>query len=424
MNLWNPLLLVLFSPLWAQDLRVEVVGKIDIDGRVNDLAVAGEFAYLTTTNPSGLTVIRISDSQKPVFETSLETPRSLDFLKIVNQNLSATHGRMLDLYLLDENSQPVLSSRTDTYDYLIAGMDLEESFTYLVHFKKGLTIYDVRPATPELVGNIQLPNISLGDVAVNGDYAYIGGRDDRFLWVWDVSDKSNPKLTSKTPFPEPIGANEILYRDGIVYIAGSDPGLLIFDVIDPVNPFLLGSYKPNGLARDVALMGTYALVIQSQDGLEIVAVSDPTNPTLQGRLVLSDISSKVWVDGAFAYVVVNTRRGFSSRMEIVKIEQLGPPTIAFQPADLQICPDDSKTLSVTANTTGSATFQWRRNGVELEGADGRTLTLRGDDPNTPGQYDCVNQKRKRIRHLRDCRCHDTKRGGHPGPTTECGSKAR
>ncbi|MCC6675600.1 MAG: immunoglobulin domain-containing protein [Phycisphaerales bacterium] len=63
--------------------------------------------------------------------------------------------------------------------------------------------------------------------------------------------------------------------------------------------------------------------------------------------------------------------------------------IAEEPQDKYACDGQPATFSVAVEGPGSYTFQWRRNGVDLPGQTGPSLTISGATSEDAGEYDCV-----------------------------------
>ncbi len=66
-----------------------------------------------------------------------------------------------------------------------------------------------------------------------------------------------------------------------------------------------------------------------------------------------------------------------------------PPSIVAAPADAAVCAGDSTTLSVLANGSASLGYQWRKDGVEIDGANTDTLSLNSLTATDSGNYDVV-----------------------------------
>ena len=65
------------------------------------------------------------------------------------------------------------------------------------------------------------------------------------------------------------------------------------------------------------------------------------------------------------------------------------PTISTQPIGGTGCTGTSFGFTVGASGTGTLTYQWRRNGVDISGATGTTYTIASIVPTSGAFYDCV-----------------------------------
>jgi hypothetical protein len=66
-----------------------------------------------------------------------------------------------------------------------------------------------------------------------------------------------------------------------------------------------------------------------------------------------------------------------------------PPTITSQPGSLTVNIGSQATLSVGASGSPAPSYQWRRNGVDIGGATGPTLTIDNAQPASAGVYSVV-----------------------------------
>jgi gliding motility-associated-like protein len=65
------------------------------------------------------------------------------------------------------------------------------------------------------------------------------------------------------------------------------------------------------------------------------------------------------------------------------------PVINAHPQDVVICNQTSHTFSVSATGTGTLTYQWQFNGVDIPGATGSTYTVSPITPANAGSYTCI-----------------------------------
>jgi hypothetical protein len=85
----------------------------------------------------------------------------------------------------------------------------------------------------------------VSDVAVAGNYAYIGQGQD--LVVLDITDVSNPSEVGKVITPSIVIGIEL--AGNYAYIATGDDGLVMLDITNPSGPAFAGSYDTDGLCK-------------------------------------------------------------------------------------------------------------------------------------------------------------------------------
>ena len=135
------------------------------------------------------------------------------------------------------------------------------------------------------------------DVAVSGNYAYVV-YGASFV-VLNVSDPDNPVEEDAVSLSD---GRAVAYAGGTAYVADAGVGLRIFDVSDPQNISVRGSY--GATAYDVDVLGDYAFVAADAAGVLVVDVSDPDAPELLAQEVFTKVVNRVSVgydDGAGKY---------------------------------------------------------------------------------------------------------------------------
>ncbi len=117
---------------------------------------------------------------------------------------------------------------------------------------------------------------------------------------------------STTIEPEPIiasshysiagGANDVFYKNGMIYVADVNAGMLVFNASNPTSPSLTGTYTTAGDSKGVHVEDGYAYVTDSITGLLIVNVTIASSPTLAGYYNLTGGGNEVYVKDGYAYV--------------------------------------------------------------------------------------------------------------------------
>ncbi|MEA1895077.1 MAG: choice-of-anchor U domain-containing protein [Euryarchaeota archaeon] len=157
------------------------------------------------------------------------------------------------------------------------------------------------------------------DVAVSGNYAYIGQGQD--LVVLDVSSPDSPVELGRVVTSGVVRG--VTISGDYAYVAEGRNGLVIVDIADKVAPMLAGSYNTEGHARGVAVSGDYVYVADCNNGLVIVDVTDKSAPSLAGSYDTAGSAWDVAVSGDYAYVA-----DFNNGLVIVDVSSKSAPSLA------------------------------------------------------------------------------------------------
>jgi hypothetical protein len=159
-----------------------------------------------------------------------------------------------------------------------------------------ITIMDVLESQLTLTGRIG--HGKFHQCAVEGDYVYAVSNVG--LQIFNIADPVNPVLVGT--YDTPGSAYDVEIVGSLAYIADGDSGLQIINVADPANPVLIGGYDTTGSARNVEIIGSLAYVADDSAGLRIVNISDPANPISVGSYDTPGSAVDVEVVGALAYI--------------------------------------------------------------------------------------------------------------------------
>ena len=138
-------------------------------------------------------------------------------------------------------------------------------------------------------------------VSVQGNYAYVGTYGS--LLVFDVSNPLTPFLVGHVYTKDTFRG--LWVSGGYAYAAQEKYGLNIYDVSDPHNPRHIAHRDTELFAQGLFLSDTLAFVAQAQNGFLIFDVSDPPHPEL---LSSYDTPCYVWrffVSDTLLYVADN-----------------------------------------------------------------------------------------------------------------------
>ena len=137
-----------------------------------------------------------------------------------------------------------------------------------------LIIIDIsEPSIPLKIGSISLP--SGGDIKIDGNYAYVAGRDSGFSIV-DVSNPAHPQIISRYNIlgTQTLGID---ISGDYAYVAARDSGLRVIDISIPSNPTEIGFIR-GLIAYQVLIKGNFAYIATGLTGVHIVDISNPLLP--------------------------------------------------------------------------------------------------------------------------------------------------
>ncbi|MHA2601285.1 MAG: hypothetical protein AM324_004040 [Candidatus Thorarchaeota archaeon SMTZ1-83] len=236
----------------AQDsMNVRMLGEVHhFVNQCYDVAMSGDYAYISSGLASGLRVIDISDPSTPVE---------------VGYSINSDPCPEVPMWMAD---RVIVSG---DYAYVLY-FDGTWSFR---HYR--LYAYDVsNPFAPQQMGNISLPDNCTSQFA-EGLHVYVSAFDfDGFsgIKVIDVSDPMT--LVEVGSFETPGYPQSVYVADTIAYVADNN-ALVVYDVTDPGSPVELGSYSPTGemaLIQHVVVQGDYVYIIDANFGVRVLGASN------------------------------------------------------------------------------------------------------------------------------------------------------
>ena len=234
------LLSSLQSPLSAASVTIEQVGVVELGDNLFDVALEGDYAYVTDYGQSLLHSIDISDPENPTYTANFSV-------------------------------------------YLPHYFEVKDGIAYIAAWTQGLQIYNVSdPVNAEKLG--EFVGLRTGSIGIYEDLAFVG-RDDGFN-ILDISDPSNPVNLSRT-----IGdgnAHNFFIDESYAYIliwnhTSSSSNLEVYDYTNPISPFLVAFYDTTKECYDIKVQNDIVYLAGAYDGLSIVDLTDLSNPTLIGE---------------------------------------------------------------------------------------------------------------------------------------------
>lgn len=287
----------------AQQLVNVLVGTLALDGYVQDVALAGDRAYLvgsTYDEPGSLHVVDISDPSRPLLTATLGDLGKADALQLTGDYAYVVDGgdywnnytATLRIISLANPDQPVPVASFTTAgratDVAIAGdyafVSQRGVYTGNPGFA-GLQIVDIsNPQAPVQVGSLAIAS-GLVHLAVSGNRVYATGNGG--LYVIDISNPAAPTLAGNLAFDNAL--NAISVAGQYAYTEGAGV-LRIIDIGNPSLP-VVGSLSGTW-GNDINLVGSRLYI-----GADVIDISSPFTPQRIGRIPLSGNAQFVLPDG-------------------------------------------------------------------------------------------------------------------------------
>jgi hypothetical protein len=162
----------------------------------------------------------------------------------------------------------------------------------------GLTLVEAAdPANPSIISRLE----GIGTVtcvALSGSIALVGSRDA--LYAVDVSSPASPEIVGQVAAPP---CAHMVIEGNRAYVSNEGCGFGIYDIGDPGNLRLLGSFVVTSFMTDLAVAPPYVYLAGSTYGFGIIDVSDPAAPVEIAWLPGPEYAQGVDVRGGRAYVV-------------------------------------------------------------------------------------------------------------------------
>lgn len=407
-----------------------LVALLNVPGLASALAVENDHAYVAA-GTGGLRVIDASDRRNPRPIGALDTYWYYHQVAVEKDGAYAyVAADTAGVHIFDAGipAQPLRIGNIQTLgpalDVAVAGQ-----YLYVVEGKSGLEVFDIinRSAPTRVAHCVSCPAVA---IAVSGDRAYLAGGESwnkNGLQVLDISDARNP--TALASFLVKGNHQHVAVSGAYAYLIDQNAGLRIIDISFPLVPEQIESYTPNPLvySYDIAVSGNHAFL--AADALRVLDVRDPNNASLVTRsgsyyapsiallgqyALLSDYGNtpdthgglrifsitnpaapvqvasyeapgfqQLSVAGNLVYVV-NASHGLNT-LELGSAFATSP-RILTHPTEHAVGAGSSVTLEVIASGTLPLTYQWRLNGIDVNGATASRLTLTNVSLSTIGKY--------------------------------------
>ncbi|MHB0867816.1 MAG: LVIVD repeat-containing protein [Thermoleophilia bacterium] len=281
---------------WAQPATI--AGVYSGAERVNDVAVAGDYAYVAAA-AQGLLILNISNPAAPTLAGSFDTPGYANGVEVSGVYAYVADGSGgLQVINIANPAAPTLAGSYDTQDYIYS-VSVSGSYAYLIAYaldgSSGLRIINIsNPAAPTLTGSLNTPGTAQ-ELVISGNYAYVADWASG-LQIINITNPAAPTLAGS--YHTPYNAQSVAVSGDYAYVVDPLIGLRILNIANPAAPVLAGSLDTPGWYFHVATIGSYAYLTDGNSGLlEAYDISNPATPSLVSSFDTQGLTREVAVLG-------------------------------------------------------------------------------------------------------------------------------
>jgi len=242
--------------------NITEVGSCPLVAESKRVTTANGFAYMPLLD-SSLKIIDLANPENPSVIGSFEGLGYINAIKVSGSYAYASSDAGLGIINMEDHSNPTLVSLYSDFGP-IGDLFVFGNYVYLVEntFHNIQIINIVNPLSPVWAGSYISPipeHGYLSKICIDGNYAYFAmivyydwNVYQYFLEIADISNPANPSYLCR--FLQEREINDIVINDNYAYLAIGSFGrgsLTIFNIEDPANPILAGSFSRNALSVNV-----------------------------------------------------------------------------------------------------------------------------------------------------------------------------
>ncbi len=300
----------------------EIGSVYDVDGSLKSIALSSGYAYVAAAG-AGLKIYDVSDPSNPTFKARYD----VNFVTVHDVGIWGNYAiceceywkfpelpnNIFKIEVIDI-SDPLAPGLIGSYEtaegYYLQGIDVSGAgyvftcqYSYDDNTSK-MAVIDVatNPANPVEVGSYVESETRFRGIALSGNYAFLGDYEKGRLVALNISTFSSPSYLGEASAYGDFF--EICISGNLLGTADGSNGFSLFDVSDPSNPSKLGDHDTPGrgfCGNPILVSGDYAYMASRDDGLRIMDISDPSNPTQAGICENVSAFGGIAISGRFVY---------------------------------------------------------------------------------------------------------------------------
>ncbi len=362
----------------SKPTNLVLVGTCDTSGYAYGVAVEGNHAYVADGSP-GLQVIDVSSPTNLVPVSTYNTSGSAWGVAVAGHLAYVADG-YYGLEVFDV-SDPAVPARVGGYDTAgtAYGVQVTGDLIYVADGSGGLVILQIKDTAPVITGESGDRTVTAGqNVALSVSAS--GTPPLTYQWYKNgvaLAAATGPTLTLANVQPADAGDYYVVVTNAL---GSAQSRIAILTVLVP--PSIVTQPQSQAIALGdpaefgVDAIGTEPLAYQWQ--LNGLSIPGATNATL--------LIPAVSVSDAGNYTVVVSNGAGSVSSDLAVLSVWDRPAITEQPQDVVVAPGNPFTLRVTCGGTPPFEYQWRLNGVNIEGATNATYSIPSAQPTDSGNY--------------------------------------
>ncbi|MFX1512760.1 MAG: LVIVD repeat-containing protein [Promethearchaeota archaeon] len=310
----------------STDIIIQEIGQIDTSGRVRDVVVIEDIAYVADmgvlplgTN-AGFLTIDVSNPSQPVKLGEFSDGGSAHHLFNNTEKEVVFIADNVGGFEVISISDPLNPTKIGHFNGHFNDLDVKGDIVYTTDYFQGLVVLDVSNLTHPIELGRYTDLIPCQPIHVVDNIAYLTGTD--VLHVLDVTDPTNITKIAQYDYK----TSNIQIIENSAYMACKN-GFFICDVSNPHEIVEIGSGLIGDYLIDIYVKGDISILSDRYNGIKILNISDPSNPTVITGYNDGGDSLDIYVVGDLIYVA-NGEDG----LEILKISGLYETTTASSPS--------------------------------------------------------------------------------------------
>ncbi len=270
--------------------RPQAVGAFTFPEHIRAFALSGSHIY-ALADFHGIRILDVSKPASPVLRGSFPLRGGYFAVALFNATTLLVTGLSSGLQIIDVSdvNKPVLVASHFTDGYA-QGIAVSHELAYVMDDPTGLYIFDLsKPHAPVSVGlldvNAAQPDnagaatrlsshaVAVADAAADRSFpiAAVLDKTGGLLVFFDVSNPGSPVRLGQ--LRRPVGAENVVTRASVAYIAGGLEGLQMVDFSNPSKPVHAGSHKAMHPVVDVKVSESIVFLASGPSGVVLLPAS-------------------------------------------------------------------------------------------------------------------------------------------------------